>query len=257
MERFIQRIAVAAGKAAVKKFGKVGVKYTKETPEDVVTEADLLANRIIVGAIRKNYPEHGIISEEMPGEGEGSEYVWTIDPIDGTRNFVTGVPLFCVMVSLARRGNTQLAVIYDPVHKELFYAKKGQGAFLNGKHIHCSRTAHWKGSYGSCSIKTNGKYGKVKKVLLEKSKREDFWMSAFGSVGITGAYLAAGRRDWCYSFNPSLWDWAGPALIMKEAGCVVTNTEGKPWRPGDAGIVAGNKHLQPQLLAMVKKALKG
>lgn len=256
-EHLIQDIAVKAGKEVLKKFGKVGVKYTKETPVDVVTEADLIANRLIVRNIKKYFPADGIISEELPEERGKAEHVWIIDPIDGTRNFVKGIPFFCVMIARMRAGVTELAVVYDPVHGELFYAKKGRGAYLNKKKIHASRVKQWEYSSGAVSSRVfEGKYGRVAKMLITEAKRTAPWASAMGSAGLRGVYVAAGRQDWCYSFNPLAWDLAAPALVLKEAGCIVTTPEGKPWKPGDTGIVAGNRYLQPKLLRLVRKALK-
>ena len=104
MEKFLKQIIRVAGKEILNKWGKVGVKYTKKDATDVVTEADLVANKIILAAIGKKFPTHGIISEEMPEQRHGAEYTWVIDPLDGTRNFSRGASLFGVMIAVARAG---------------------------------------------------------------------------------------------------------------------------------------------------------
>src|SRR3989344_9501077 len=114
-DSFIQKLAKEAGVAVLKRFGKDGVHYMKSDHVwDVVTKADLLSERIIISAIRKKYPEHGIVSEERGVLKEGAEYLWIIDPIDGTLNFSLGVPLFGVMICLVHRGNVILSVINLP-----------------------------------------------------------------------------------------------------------------------------------------------
>ena len=129
MDRFIQKIAKAAGAAVLKKFGKVGVKYMKsEALWDCVTEADLISDRLMVSAIKKKYPDHGIISEESGSHNPDADYVWIIDPIDGTFNFSIGVPQFGVMVCLAYRGDIVLSAIDLPATKEFFFAKNRKGS---------------------------------------------------------------------------------------------------------------------------------
>src|SRR3989344_7418089 len=149
MEKFIQKMAREAGVAVLKKFGKIGVHYKKsDRVWDVVTKADLLSEKIIMSAIRKKYPDHGIISEESGSVKEGARYVWIIDPVDGTLNYSRGVPTFGVMIGLVRDGEVILSAINLPATKEFFFAKAGNGAYLNGKRIHCSRVKDLKKTAG-------------------------------------------------------------------------------------------------------------
>ena len=149
MDKFIRQIAKKAGAVALTRFGKDGALYLKTRNRlSVVTKADLLVEKIIISAIRKKYPDHGIISEESPRHKPDAEYVWIIDPIDGTLNFATGIPLFGTMVALAHRGQVILSAIHFPVTDELFFAKKGKGAYVNGKRVHCSRHREWSTSTG-------------------------------------------------------------------------------------------------------------
>lgn len=251
MEKFIKNITKKAGAAILKKFGKVRVKYTKEDAADVVTEADLVANNIITKAIKKEYPLHGIISEEAGEHQGGEEYCWIIDPLDGTRNFLTRTPMFAVMIALARNGKIELATIYNPCTDELLFAKKGRGAFLNGKKVSCSQHKTWKDSWGLVSVNMTTKNATNLQKLSKYSKKEKFWMSAFGSAGVSVMYQADGRRDWRASQGGGLWDYAAASLILTEAGCKVTNFKGEPWSIKDREIISANKHLHSKLLKIM------
>jgi len=254
-ENLIKQLATKAGMVTARKFGKVGVKYTKANVADVVTEADLAANRVIIKGIRSMFPDHDIISEEVPNGERRSKYVWTIDPLDGTRNFVTKMPLFCTMIGFAKDDEMQLATIYDPIHKGLYFAKKGHGAFLNGKRIRCSDTKKWERSFG-CGPSSWGKRApKVLKHIATAAEKEPIWLSMLGSAGIAMTSVASGKRDWAFSLGGGIWDYAPGFLILKEAGCTVTRLDGKDWKLGDVGMVFGNKYLQPKILKLVKQAL--
>jgi len=253
MKKFIKDITKQASQIVLEKFGKVGVKYTKENVADVVTEADLLANDIIVNGIKEKYPEHGIISEERGEHQVDAEYVWIIDPIDGTRNFAVGTPLFGVMVGLARNGEMELATICDPVHDELMFAQKGQGAFMNGKKISCSQTKQWEHSFGSSGSRLSLPRIKITMKLLKNAQEQElFYINAFSSVAISALYVASGRRDWYLSHGSKIWDYAAPALIAAEAGCVVTDIEGQPWQLKSKSIIMANPHLHKKLLKIIK-----
>jgi myo-inositol-1(or 4)-monophosphatase len=251
MEKFIKQITKEAGRAILKKFGKVGVKYTKTDAADVVTAADLAANKIITSAIKKKYPAHAIISEETGEYHSGAEYCWIIDPLDGTRNFVTRTPLFAVMIGLAHRGKMELATIYNPCTDELFFAKKGQGTFLNGKKVTCSQQKTWENSWGLTSVNMTAKNAANLQKLLKYSTKEKFWMSALGSAGVSVMYQADGRRDWRASQGGGLWDYAAASLILTEAGCKVTNFKGEPWSLKDREILSANKYLHLKLLQIM------
>ena len=251
MEKFIKQITEEAGLAILKKFGKVGVKYTKEDAADVVTEADLAANKIIVEAIKKKYPSHAIISEEMEDYQSGAEYCWIIDPLDGTRNFLTRTPMFAVMVGLAHNGKMELATIYNPCTAELFFAKKGKGTFLNGKKVACSQQKTWKNSWGLASVNLSEKNTANLRKLLNHSEKENIWVSAFGSAGVSVMYQADGRRDWRASQGGGLWDYAAASLILSESGCKVTNFQGQPWSLKDREILSANKYLHAKLLKIM------
>ena len=253
MERFIQDIARKAGDAAQKKFGKIGVHHMKSDHAwDCVTEADLLSDQIIVSAIKKKYPHHGIISEESGRVNDEAEYLWIVDPIDGTLNFSKEIPLFGVMIALVRSGEVILSVVHLPATRELFFAKAGKGAFLNGKKIHCSPIKTLDNSFGTGSSNMSGRTAKFVRNIMDSGKVHRIQLGSFGSMAANAGYVAAGRRDWMVPMMGQLHDFVPVALLLKEAGCKITDTKGNPWKFGMLEIVAANPTLHKELLKLTK-----
>lgn len=251
METFIKIITKKAGLVLKKKFRTVGVKYTKQDVYDVVTQADLLSNDILVTAIKKQYPSHGIISEETGEYQAQAEYLWIIDPLDGTLNFSTHVPNFGVMVALAKNKRVKLAAIYCPMFDEFVFAKKEVGAFLNGKKIACSKKKKITESIGCMSASLSPQNKWLWKKLIQKSEQGKFIINAFYTIAVETLYMADGRRDWKISRYGYVWDYAAPSLILEEAGCRVTTLEGAPWQMGERSLVAANPRLHKELMEMV------
>ncbi len=252
MEAFLKKTIIEAGKIIEKKFGKVGVKYTKHDATDVVTEADLASNAYIVKAIKKKFSAHGIISEETGKENVAAENVWIIDPLDGTRNFATHVPLFAVSIAFAIKGEVQLAGAYDPIHKEFFIAKKDQGASCNGIAIHCSKATELNDTWGCGTAILRPEENSALESMLRAADTTSFWLSNLGSLVLNGALVASGRRDWMVSRGAFVWDYAAVSLILKEAGCTVTNLSGRPWQLSDREMIAANPWLHPVIVKMIQ-----
>ena len=252
-EKFIQDVVREAGDAVLKRFGKDGPHYMKSDHVwDVVTKADLRADKLITSRIQKAYPTHGIISEESGTTNEGAEYVWIVDPIDGTLNFSKGVPLYGVMICLVRKGDVILSAINLPSTGELFYAKKGGGAYLNGKRVHCSKTKKLLQTFGAGSARLEGRAGNFMKNLLKASKVHHIQYASFFSMAVNVCYIATGRRDWVVPLAGMIWDFAPAYLILKESGCKVTDTKGKPWKFGVLEMVAANPTLHKEILKLTK-----
>jgi len=252
-DAFIQVIAKKAGVAALRRFGKVGIKYMKsDALWDCVTEADLVSNRIMVSAIKKKYPTHGIISEESGSYNPDVDYVWIIDPIDGTYNFANGVPQFGIMICLAYRGKVILSAIDLPATHEFFFAKAGKGVYLNGKRVHCSRTKRLHNSFGVGSSSFRARTSRFLLKLVQASKAEDIQFGSMASMAVNACYAACGRRDWMVALTGALHDFAPVYLILKEAGCNVTDMKGSPWKLGQLEMVAANPKLHKQLLKLTK-----
>ncbi|MBI4135464.1 inositol monophosphatase [Candidatus Uhrbacteria bacterium] len=252
-DKFIQNLARRAGSVLSSYFGRAHVVRTKKHPADVVTEADLAAEKLITSEIWKRFPKHGIVAEESGNHFNGRDYVWYIDPLDGTFSFSRGTPIFCVMIGLVHKNQPILSAIYDPMLERLYFAKRGKGAFLNGKRIRCSSRKTWEYSFGASSVNLRRPDTRAYlSRLVRYAGKHPFWMSGFGSIGITGGYVACGTRDWYATRRCQDWEAPSLALLLQESGCKVTNVQGKPWKLGDTSIVAANKYLHPQLLKLVR-----
>ncbi len=250
MDAFIKQITKEAGELVGKKFGKVQIAKNKAHENDPVTATDIAANKFIVKAIKQKYPGHSIISEEAEADLKDSEYCWIIDPIDGTLNFAAGVPLFGTMIGLAKNGEMYMAAMYFPCTKELIFAKKGSGAFLNGKRTHCSEQKKFEISYGTVDIFV-AKNALLAGKLAKYNKEGLCMTSAMGSSAIDGLYVATGRRDWQCIDQNHIWDRVIPALIMEESGCKVTTLKGATWSLSDKELVVANKYLHPTILKIL------
>ena len=252
-EKLMKSIIVKAGIETLKYFGKIGVKYTKADENDVVTEADLKSNRIIVSAIRKNFPNHGIISEEQKDHDAKADYVWIIDPLDGTLNYSKDTPIYGVSIALTYKKDVVVASIYLPYFKELYFARKGKGAYLNGKRIRCSNVKKYVHSMGIIGSIWSRKKNILHNSLIEHSGYGSVWVSSFGSAVFTLCLISSGRRDWTILQNHHIWDIAAGYLIMREAGCIVTKLDGSEWDLECDNMVAANPKLHKELLKITKK----
>ncbi|MDP2649046.1 MAG: inositol monophosphatase [bacterium] len=252
-EKFIQDVVREAGDAVMKRFGKDGVHYTKsDRIWDVVTKSDILSEKIIISRIQKKYPEHSIISEERGDVNEGAEYVWIIDPIDGTLNYSRGVPAFGVMVCLVRSGEVVLSAINMPATKELFFAQAGKGTYCNGKRVRCSEEKRLPNSFGTGSTSMSERSARFLTNLIREGDGTHMMYGSFASMANNACYAASGKRDWIVALNGNIWDFAPAYLMLKEAGCKVTDTKGKQWRFGMLEFVAANSALHKQLLKLTK-----
>lgn len=252
MERFIQEITKKAGVVVRKQFRTVGVKYMKSDELwDCVTQADLDADHVIVSAIKKKFPAHGIISEESGEYNPDAEYVWIIDPIDGTRNFATHIPLYGTMVCLVRRGKVILSAIDMSAIEEFFFARAGRGAYLNGKRIRCTKVVELANSAGYTGSSLRMRTRKFLDNLVTSEKTRQTLISSFASCA-NQCYVAAGRGDWVVSLSGKVWDFAPVYLLLREAGCKVTDAKGRPWQLDTLEIVAANPTLHGQLLKLTK-----
>jgi len=252
MDEFMKQLVRDAGKIAMKSFGKSHTEYAKEDILDIATETDIEINEFIENEIKSKYSEHGIISEEAAGYKKEAEYIWTIDPIDGTANFATGIPIFVIMVALIKNGEVEMSAIFDPVHNNLAFARKNEGAFVNNKKINCSSTKEIYQSRGLMSFLPKKETILLRKEIFKKAQEENvkIGINAFGCAGFNSMCVAEGKRDWNIGYNTKIWDLAPAVLLMKEAGCKVSNHKGEPWKLGDA-VVAANERLHSKLIEIL------
>lgn len=253
-KEFLKKIVRSAGKIVFEKFGSATVQYSKNDKLDLVTDADLASNDFIVKQIEKTFPIDGIISEEMKEKKDGDGYTWVIDPLDGTINFATGIPIFVVMIALLKGEEVEMSAIFDPVHEKFVFAKKNEGAFVNDVKMQCSREKTIASSRGIMSfvVKQPEVILREKIIKIGEAGNINMGVNAFGCAGFNAICVAEGKREWTIGFNTKLWDVAPCALLLSEAGCKVTNHKGDDWRPGMA-MVAANEELHKELIELTKE----
>ncbi len=251
MDQFIETTTKEAGGKLLEMFGTAKVLGAKNGVMDIVTEADVASQEILVSAIKSTYPDHGIVSEESAAYQTDADYVWYLDPLDGTKNFSTGVQLFGINLAVTYKNKLKYAAIYLPALNDFCWAEAGRGTYLNGKKVTCSEKQNWTGIYGLGSVQFSPKTLKFQQALDELSGHSA-WTSAVACTAVSGIWMAAGKRDWYVSTLNTSWDHAAPALVAQEAGCVVTDFKGAAWQPGTDGLVVANKYLHPKLLELVQ-----
>ena len=240
------RAAKAAGKILSKNFQHLSRVEYKDRG-NVLTNADLEAEKAILDIISGEFPDHGIVAEESGEHASKSDYTWFIDPLDGTTNYSRSIPFFCTSIGLAFKQEFILGVIYNPILDEMFFAEKGK-AVLNNKPITVSKTGRLEDAFlGFChgykredtadAIKV---FDKIRPIVIEYKK--------LGSMALELAYTACGRIDGVTSNGTNSWDWAGGILLVKEAGGKVTDLKGREMKPDSQGIIASNSLLHSQLL---------
>ncbi len=229
-----------AGHLLVEKQGRVSVR--EKGPADLVTEADLASQELIQRTLLEAYPDHVFLGEEddtgmsqAPGQGE---YRWIADPLDGTTNYVHGVPFFCVSLALERAGELLVGAVYNPVADECYTAAAGEGAFLNGSPIRTSEVSRLSESLAATGFPTVVTPESPDFQLFLKAVRRCQAVRRTGSCALNLCYLAAGRFDVAWSYGAKIWDVAAGVLIIREAGGVVSAPDG-------GGFVIDD----PQLLA--------
>ncbi len=226
----------------------------KEGINNLVTEVDKHSEKKIIEIIRKNYPTHSIISEEVGELMQDSPYQWIIDPIDGTVNFAHGIPLCCVSIGLKHNDDLILGAVYNPMMNELFFAEKGKGAFLNDKPISVST----KSDFRKACLVTGFPYkwpdSKEHPIrVFERFIMEGLPVRRLGSAAIDLCWVACGRFDGFWEYNLSSWDVAAGYLIVQEAGGRITNFEGDVYSVFDKETLATNGQIHEEMLRLIKK----
>ncbi len=227
--------------------------YSKDTINNLVTEIDEKAESVIINNIKKYYPEHQILSEEIGTMLGGAEYKWIIDPIDGTVNFVHGIPICCVSIGVEKNGQLIYGAVYNPMLEELFFAEKGNGALLNDRPIEVSSKDEIE---SSCLVTgfpyrwADVEHDPVQ--VFETFIRQGLPVRRLGSAAIDLCWVACGRFDgfWEYNLNP--WDIAAGYLIIEEAGGKVTNFSGEPYSVYDKQTLATNGRIHEDMLRLIQ-----
>jgi myo-inositol-1(or 4)-monophosphatase len=253
---FAIQTAREAGRVLSEKFGRA-MRVSNKGDIDLVTEADIAAERLIVERIRGYHPRHAILTEEsgdVVAVGDaGSEYRWIIDPLDGTTNYAHGYPCFCVSVALEHEGRIVVGVVYDPTREELFAAERGGGATLNGRSLRVSETSDLNAAL-LCTgfpydVRDRGDFARHFRnfIMRAQSVRRD------GAAALDLAYVAAGRFDGFYEEGLRPWDVAAGVLLVEEAGGRVTHYDGSPFRIYQPPIAASNGLVHEAMLEVLRQ----
>lgn len=254
MLNFAIQTAHEAGRVLSEKFGRAAVHHKGDI--DLVTEADLASERLIIERVQNYYPRHSILSEEA-GEVrvhgvEDSEWKWIVDPLDGTTNYAHGYPVFCVSIGLARAGRIVVGVVHDPTRGETFAAERGGGATMNGRRMRVSETAE----LNRALVCTGFPYDVRERddfarhfgnfMLRAQSVRRD------GAAALDMAYVACGRFDAFYEDGLRPWDVAAGSLLIEEAGGRVSRYDDSPLDIYSPPVIATNGLIHDEALSVLR-----
>jgi len=227
-----------------------GLEVRAKNRNDFVTQVDKAAEQAIIDVIRRAYPEHGFLAEESGASaGARPEFLWVIDPLDGTTNYIHGFPQYCVSIALEHKGVLTQAVVYDPAKNELFTASRGRGAFLDDRRMRASKCAQLAGAL----VGTGFPFKELDHIDAYMRQLRTVMSTAAGvrragAAALDLAYVAAGRLDAFWEMGLSRWDMAAGALLIQEAGGLVSDLDGKAGFLDSGEIAAAAPKVMPQLL---------
>jgi myo-inositol-1(or 4)-monophosphatase len=252
-------VAVKAARAAGAIINRASLdldvlKIATKSTNDFVTEVDQAAEQAIIETLLGAYPGHGMLAEES-GRSHGakdSDYVWIIDPLDGTTNFIHGLPIYAVSIALAFRGQVQQAVVYDPTRNDLFYASKGRGAFMNDRRLRVSKRTRLSDSLvGTGFPFRKGDNLKRYVQMFEEVMAHCAGLRRPGSAALDLCYVAAGHYDGFFETGLSPWDVAAGSLLVSEAGGLIGNFTGEADYLYQREVVAGSPKVYGQLVQIL------
>jgi myo-inositol-1(or 4)-monophosphatase len=250
------RAADKAARRLKRDFGEVeNLQVSKKGPADFVSAADLRAEQILREELGRARPGYGFLMEES-GEtkgDDGNERRWVVDPLDGTSNFLHGLPHFAISIALEERGEVVAGVIYDPFKDEMFTAERGTGAYLNNRRLRVSSRTR----LDEALIATGAPYlghGERAPFLeeLDLVLAATAGVRRWGAAALDLAYVAAGRFDGFWERGLSAWDTAAGIILVREAGGYVSEIDGRPFRGGGSSILAANDSLHPVLVNLLR-----
>jgi myo-inositol-1(or 4)-monophosphatase len=248
-----------AGKRLIRDFGEVEqLQVSRKGPADFVSSADRKAERILREALTQARPDYGLLMEESGAtEGRDGRHRWIVDPLDGTTNFLHGIPHFCISIALERDGDIVAGVIYDPLKDEVFWAERGLGAYVNERRMRVSSRARLPDALFATGIPFLG--------ILDGAGHARFLtqlgqvmarcsgVRRLGSAALDLAYVAAGRYDGYWENGLYPWDVAAGILMVRESGGHVTDIAGRAYKIGADDICAGNDQLHQPLRKLLQE----
>lgn len=224
---------------------------------DVYNSNIIKVQDLIIEIILNDYPDHAILSEELKDVPDpDSEFLWTIDPIDGSLNYVSGIPFYAIVIGFQHKGTHRVCVVYDPNRDELFHAIKRKGAFLNDKRIITNRALEGMEAYLDAHIATDWPAEITLRPQLSniigRMGADVRYLQILGSPSLALSYIAAGRLDAYFSLQLNLWDLAPGVVILDEAGGAFTDILGTSWKFSDGGYLASNGVIHGKMLLPIK-----
>jgi myo-inositol-1(or 4)-monophosphatase len=248
-----------AGRSLKRDFGEVAnLQVSLKGPGNFVSAADTRAEDILRAELSRVRPGYGFLGEEG-GRHAGSDqtHTWIVDPLDGTSNFLHGIPQFAISIGLEREGTIIAGVIYNPANDELFTAERGKGAFLNDQRIRVAARRRLADAVVACGLPHHGR-GDLALFRREIGAVQEkvAGLRRFGAAALDLAWIAAGRFDGFWERNLSPWDIAAGQLMVREAGGFVTDMEGRDEMFGTGDVLAGNETIHGELLTLLKAARK-
>ena len=253
----ITKACMKASRSLIRDFGEIEkLQVSFKSPGDFVSSADKRTEKIIIDELQKAHPEYCIITEERGIINESNkDNKWIIDPIDGTINFLNGIPQFAISIGYEENGEVKCGAIFDPIKNEMFTAEKGNGAFLNNSRIRVSN----KKKISDALLVTGGpKHSSIRKdeifeEFIEISKKIFLPIRKFGSAALDLAYVASGRFDGYWQSELNYWDVAAGEILVKEAGGFVNYFNQDKSNPIKRNIIAANSNIHEDLKALIKK----
>lgn len=252
------KAALSASKIIVRALDRpdtIGV--SQKARNDFVTEIDKQSEAEIFRIIHRAFPQHAILGEESGSSetGDANEYLWIVDPLDGTTNYIHGHPHFCISIAVRHKDKLEHGVIYDPLRKELFHATRGAGAYLDNRRIRVSKKVTIDGAliasgFGNGRLQYLPNHIKILHQMLPLAAG----IRRSGSAALDFAYVAAGRLDGFWEYNLASWDMAAGAVLVKEAGGLVSDMEGGENFLETGNVIAGNPKILKATLQLINDA---
>lgn len=249
------RAARGAGDLIVRYVDRVdSLKITPKGRNDFVSEVDRQAEREIINILQRAYPTHGFLGEEGGRQGVArGDFVWVIDPLDGTTNFLHGFPQFAVSIALMHKGRVECGVIYDPLRQELFTAKRGGGATLNNRRVRVTNQNTLKGALlGTGFPFKDQRYVEAYLGMFRELMKDTAGIRRAGSAALDLAYVACGRLDGFWEIGLKKWDMAAGILLILEAGGIVTDLEGKDKYLETGNVLTASPRLHAAMADVIR-----
>ncbi len=249
--------AMKAGRGLARDFGEVqNLQVSRKGPADFVSNADMTAEKTIYEELKIARPDYGFLMEESGlQEGSDPQHRWIVDPLDGTTNFLHGIPIFAVSIALERDGQIVAGVVYNPASDELYVAERGTGAYLNDRRMRVAGRSDLSETVIATDIPFMG-HGNHARHMREQSVMMGrvAGIRRLGAAALDLAFVAAGRFDGFWEHDLKAWDMAAGIILVREAGGMVSDLDDRQKMFEKGNIVCGNERVQKQVLAIVNKA---